>query len=72
MHNCGDDNIGCVQNEKSEKLIVFIKSVHFEANFCPFCGYQPERSKREDMNNEKINVKMECDSTYPVDPRLYS
>ncbi len=35
--------------------------------------YQPERSKREDMNNyEKIKVKMDCNSSYPVDPKLYS
>lgn len=47
VHKCGHDEIGCVQNEKSGKLIVFIKFNHFEANFCPFCGYQPERPSPE-------------------------
>lgn len=53
MHICGSGKIGCVQNENSRKLIVFIENKNFEANFCPFCGYQPERSKREDsvLNN---------------------
>ena len=23
--------------------------VQEEVNFCPYCGYQPERSKREDL-----------------------
>lgn len=41
MHSCGSNKIGCVQNEKSKKLIVFIENNYFEANFCPFCGYQP-------------------------------
>lgn len=32
----------------------------------------PERSKREDMNYEKLNVVMDSDSSYPHDDRLYS
>jgi hypothetical protein len=48
MHKCGNGKVGCVQNEKSGNLIVYIESRHFEAKFCPYCGFQPERSKRED------------------------
>ena len=33
---------------------------------------QPERSKREDLNYQKVNVKMDCDTLYPHDERLYS
>jgi hypothetical protein len=48
MHSCGDNKIGCVLNEPSGKLIVFIKDRHFEAKFCPYCGYQPERLSEKD------------------------
>lgn len=38
------------------------------------CGsYQPESSKREDVNNfEKINVIMDCNNSYPNNPKFYS
>lgn len=57
-HECGNSIFGCVYNNKSNKLIVFINHAHFEANFCPICGFsiQPERSKREDL---KVNYKKE-------------
>ena len=55
MHQCGNENKGCVQN-KSGKLIVYIFGSHFEANFCPFCGYQPDRLRRVDTGDSEAIV----------------
>jgi hypothetical protein len=54
--------ISCIHNENEKKLILFIKqkiddsfyTSSCEILFCPVCGstYQPERSKRKDIQKD--------------------
>jgi|ERR1051325_279529 hypothetical protein len=38
-HACGNNEFGCVLNEPSRTLIVFMKSQTRVVNYCPFCGW---------------------------------
>jgi hypothetical protein len=49
-HKCESNekyNFECYQDENGE-LHLGVEEYETTVKFCPFCGFQPERSKRED------------------------
>lgn len=57
-HDCKKGSFSCYQDREIDPLLLRcfdeegLMDIFEIAEFCPFCGYQPERSKREDSENQ--------------------
>ncbi len=61
-HECKDESgrlISCHSYEDGT-LYMGIEEYEVQVAFCPFCGFQPDRSKREDLCKENGRISKAC------------